>query len=93
MDMNLIVQIIAGLIGGNAVGAGLKSISLGTVGNSIVGAVGGIVSAFLATRLGLGPEAAANLDASAMIQAVVSGGAGGVVLTAILGLVKKAIMK
>ena len=93
MDMNMIIQIIAGLVGGNAAGAGLKNLSLGTAGNSIVGAVGGLVSSFAAGKLGLGADAVANLDIGAIIQSVVAGGAGGAVLTAILGAVKKAVAK
>lgn len=93
MDMTLIIQIVAGLIGGNAAGKGMKNLSLGTAGNSVVGAVGGLASSFLASALGLGPEAAASLDIAGIIQTVVAGGAGGAVLTAILGVVKKAIAK
>ena len=91
--MNMIIQIIAGLVGGNAAGAGLKNLSLGTAGNSIVGAVGGLVSSFVAGKLGLSADAVANLDIGAIIQSVVAGGAGGAVLTAILGAVKKAVAK
>ena len=93
MDMNMIIQIIAGLVGGNAAGAGLKNLSLGTAGNSIVGAVGGLVSSFAAGKLGLSADAVANLDIGGIIQSVVAGGAGGAVLTAILGAVKKAVAK
>ena len=39
--VNLIIQIIAGAIGGNAAGAALKDYSLGTLGNTIAGVVGG----------------------------------------------------
>jgi hypothetical protein len=40
--INLIIQIIAGAVGGNAsVGAASKDINLGTLGNTIAGAVGG----------------------------------------------------
>jgi hypothetical protein len=39
--INLIIQIIAGAIGGNAVGAGMKDASLGSAGNTIAGARGG----------------------------------------------------
>jgi hypothetical protein len=35
-------QIIAGVIGGNAVGAGMKEASLGTASNTIAGALGGL---------------------------------------------------
>ena len=93
MDMSMIIQIVAGLVGGNAVGAGLKNLSLGTVENSIAGAVGGLVSSFLAGKPGLGADAVANLDISGIIQSVVTGGAGGALLTAILGMVKKAVAK
>jgi uncharacterized membrane protein YeaQ/YmgE (transglycosylase-associated protein family) len=40
MLINLLVQIVAGAIGGNAAGA-VKSLSLGTLGNTIAGAIGG----------------------------------------------------
>ena len=39
MDMDLVIQIAAGLAGGNAAGAAVKNLSLGTVGNSAAGAV------------------------------------------------------
>lgn len=40
--INLIIQIIAGAVGGNAsVGAASKDINRGTLGNTIAGAVGG----------------------------------------------------
>jgi uncharacterized membrane protein YeaQ/YmgE (transglycosylase-associated protein family) len=44
--INLIIQIIAGAVGGNAVGAASKDIDLGTVGNTIAGVVGGVVASF-----------------------------------------------
>ena len=37
----LIVQLISGAVGGNIAGAALKNVSLGPVGNSIVGILGG----------------------------------------------------
>ena len=39
--INLIIQIIAGVVGGNAAGAASKDVSLGGVGNTIAGAIGG----------------------------------------------------
>jgi hypothetical protein len=41
--INLIIQIIAGVIGGHAAGATLKNYTLGAVGNTIAGAIGGAV--------------------------------------------------
>ena len=40
--INLIIQIIAGAIGGNAAGAGMEKANLGTAGNTIAGALGGL---------------------------------------------------
>ena len=40
--MEFIIQLLAGAVGGNAAGAAGKSVSLGTAGNSIVGALGGL---------------------------------------------------
>ncbi len=39
--INLIIQLMAGAIGGNAVGAAAKNVNLGTAGNTIAGALGG----------------------------------------------------
>ena len=41
--INIIIQLIAGAVGGNAAGAGLKNYDLGTLGNTIAGALGGAV--------------------------------------------------
>ena len=40
--INIIVQIVAGAIGGNGAGAALKDVNLGTLGNTIAGAIGGV---------------------------------------------------
>jgi hypothetical protein len=100
MGMELIIQIIAGLLGGNAAGAGLKNLSLGTAGNSVAGAVGGGLGGLLMGMLGGDGAAVADaaagaggLDLGAIIQSVAGGGVGGAVLTAILGYVKKALVK
>src|SRR5262245_50336618 len=42
MDLtSLLVQVVAGAIGGSAAGAAAKQYSLGTLGNAIAGAIGG----------------------------------------------------
>ena len=40
--VNLISQLIAGVVGGNAAGAALKDYNLGNLGNTIAGAIGGV---------------------------------------------------
>ena len=56
MDItSLIVQLVSGAVGGNAAGALFKNISLGTLGNSIAGIVGGgIGGQILQAVLGVG---------------------------------------
>ena len=53
--INLIIQAIGGAIGGNAIGATLKNMNLGPLGNTIAGALGGagggsILSALIPPR-------------------------------------------
>ena len=89
MLINLIIQIVAGVIGGNAVGAGVKDVNLGTLGNTIAGAIGGgaggQVLQALIPALAL---AAGNIDIGSLIGQVVGGGIAGAILTAIIGVVK-----
>jgi hypothetical protein len=101
--IGIIIQIIAGAIGGNAAGAGAKKYSLGTTGNSIAGAVGGLILGQILGAMGVGepgmataegaPPAAGSLDVGALIGQLVGGGAGGAVLTLIAGVVKNMMQK
>ena len=56
----LIIQLISGAVGGNVAGALLKKLSLGTVGNSIVGILGGGIGGLILGALGMGGAAAAG---------------------------------
>ena len=87
--INLIVQIIAGAIGGNGAGAALKDLDLGTLGNTIAGAIGGgaggqLLSALIPALAG----AAGTTDIGALVGQAVGGGVSGAILTAIVGLIK-----
>jgi len=80
----LLIQVIAGGIGGNGVAQALKNANLGTMGNTIAGAIGGLGGAAL---IGAVP----GLDALAGMGLAgdgISGLVGGSVLTAIVGTVK-----
>ena len=59
VTMELIISLIAGALGGNADGAVLKNFSLGTLGNSLVGVLGGGLGGQLLTMMGAGGVAAA----------------------------------
>ena len=43
--VGLIIQLVSGAVGGNIAGAALKQYDLGSVGNSIVGVIGGGLAA------------------------------------------------
>jgi hypothetical protein len=95
--IGFIIEIIAGAIGGNAAGAGAKNYSLGTAGNSIAGAVGGLILGQILSAMGIGAPgmataegapAAGGMDVGALISQVLGGGVGGAVLTLIAGAVK-----
>ncbi len=64
--IGLIIPAIAGAVGGNAAGAVLKNQSLGTVGNSIAGILGGAGGGQILSMIlgGAAPAAAAAADAA-----------------------------
>jgi hypothetical protein len=94
----LIVQLISGAVGGNAAGAMLKQFSLGTVGNSLVGILGGGIGGQLLALMGAGGAGAAaasasGLDIGSIVTNVLGGGVGGGVLMTIVGLIRKQLAK
>ena len=101
--IGLIIEIIAGVIGGNAAGAAVKNYSLGPAGNSIAGGIGGLVLGQILGALGLGEPTmggdgaaaapGAGLDIGALIGQLIGGGAGGAVLTIVVGLIKGMMQK
>ena len=95
MDMTtltpIIVQLIAGAVGGNAAGAVLKDQSLGTAGNTVSGAVGGIGGGILASLI---PAIAAAAGGNGIdLQNIAGGGIGGIILTIIVGVIKNSMAK
>ncbi len=82
----LIMQLIAGAVGGNAGGAAMKNSSLGTVGNSVAGAIGGIGGG---TILGsLIPALASAAGGGSMVGNLAASGIGGIVLQIVVGIIK-----
>ena len=91
---SLAIQLVSGAEGGNVAGAALKKMSLGTVGNSIVGILGGGLGGQILGMLGMGGVAAAgSMDAGSILSSVAGGGVGGAVLMAIIGVVRQAMSK
>lgn len=95
----LLVQLIAGGAGGNVIGQLAKNLNLGTTGNSIVGAIGGLAGTWLAGMIpGLDTLVGAaagtgGLDIGALAGQGATGLVGGGVLTAIAGIIKSATAK
>ena len=87
--INLIIQLIAGAVGGNAAGAGLKDYSLGTIGNTIAGAIGGVGGGQILTALlPMLAGAGGSVDIGAVLGQAVGGGVAGAIVTVVVGLVK-----
>lgn len=94
MDItSLLIQLVSGAVGGNAAGATMKKLSLGTVGNSIVGILGGGLGGQVLAMLGMGGDAAGGADAGSIISSIAGGGVGGAVLLAIVGAIRNAMGK
>lgn len=87
----LLINLIAGAVGGGAAGKASPSFDLGTVGNVIAGAVGGGILGQIVTLLWPAVSASiasGNFSVGSVIANLVSGGAGGAILTAIVGAIK-----
>jgi hypothetical protein len=96
--VDVAVLLVAGILGGNALGLAMKEYSLGPLKNTIAGAVGGSGSYFLQTFIPPPVDAAGNPvpDTSAVdhlvILALVGLAAGGM-LTLVLGFVRSETAK
>ncbi len=88
--VNLIIQIVAGAIGGTAVGSRMENVNLGGVGNAIAGAVGGLGGGQILGALVPALSGAGGMDIGSIVGQVVGSGAGGAILTVIAGLCKNA---
>ena len=80
--INIIIAAIAGLLAGHGTGAANQTTSLGPIGNTITGALGGVGGGLLGAlipalqQIGNGTVNGGNLGAGAI---------GGIILTAIVG--------
>ena len=83
----VLIELASGAVGGNLAGAVLKKFSLGTLGNSLVGILGGGLGGQLVAMLGAGG------DAGSILGQVAGGGVGGAVLMTVVGLIKQAMAK
>ena len=82
--LQIVLQIIAGAVGGNAGGAIVKGSDLGRAGNTIAGALGGVGAGQLLPII-FGGMSAAGFD----IGNIAASGIGGLVLQVLVGVVRK----
>lgn len=99
MDIiNLIISLLSGIAGGNIAGAAMPDKSLGGLGNSITGILGGGLGGYILQALGVlsqagTPAASTGLDIASILANVGSGGVGGAVLMIIVSLIKNSMQK
>src|SRR5262249_20954140 len=89
-----IISLISGIIGGNLAGSAMKEQSLGALGNSLAGLVGGGLGGQLLSALGVLGGAGApagSLDLGSILGNIAGSGVGGAILMAIIGWIKKAL--
>jgi hypothetical protein len=87
----LLLNLVAGAVGGGAAGKASPQFDLGTAGNLIAGAVGGGVLGqivTLAMPAVSASVASGDFSVGGVIANLVSGGAGGAIVTVIVGALK-----
>lgn len=87
----ILINLVTGALGGLGAGKASPTFDLGTAGNVISGLVGGGVLGQLVTLLLPSVLAAAqsgNLSVSGVVSQAIAGGAGGAILTAVIGAIK-----
>lgn len=95
MDITgLIISAVSGLAGGNLTGLALKDKSIGAIGNSIAGIIGGVGATYILQAVNvLQAMGLANVTMGEVAGMIGSGAIGGSVLTAIVGMIKNTLMK
>jgi hypothetical protein len=81
----ILINLIAGALGGVGAAKASPTFDLGTVGNIISGLVGGGILGQIVTLL------LPSIVAGGIVSQVIAGGAGGAILTAIIGAIKNKV--
>ena len=87
MDIATVLSsLIAGAVGGNIIGALFKKFSLGTIGNTLAGVVGGGLAGYAILNM-----MSANDMAATFAGLIASSAVGGAVVTFIAGVIKNSM--
>lgn len=90
----IIVQVVTGIIGGQAVGAAVKQAAMSQLPKILSGAIGGVGgAAILGSLLGGGAVDPAAAAGALNLNNILGGAGGGAILTAIVGAVMNAMKK
>jgi uncharacterized membrane protein YeaQ/YmgE (transglycosylase-associated protein family) len=89
--VSLLIALVSGAVGGNAAGAAMPDKSLGPLGNSFAGILGGGVGAAVLQALGIMASGGANMDVGSIVGNIASGGVGGGIAMAVIAAVKGAM--
>ena len=87
----ILINLVAGALGGVGAGKASPTFDLGMIGNIVSGLIGGGVLGQIATLLLPSVMAAVqsgNVSIGGIISQAIAGGAGGAILTAIIGAIK-----
>jgi len=93
MDIvSVIISLVSGAVGGNVAGGVMKEKSLGTLGNSLAGILGGGIGGAILQFLGMAANTAdaSGVNIAGIVEQIAGGGVGGAVLLAIVSMLKKA---
>ena len=85
--MEMIISIIAGLLGGGGIGGAVSKLSMGKMGNLLTGGIGGLIGGLHEKIPGLG-EMLSGLTGEPNDDAAVAGAASGGILVTIIGFIK-----
>ena len=93
----LMIQLVSGAISGGVTGAVMDKLSLGPIGNSLAGLVGGGLGGQLFSMVTFGssvdPPAPYGLNLGSILASIASGGVGGAIVMAILGFIRAQMSK
>jgi len=87
----ILINLVAGALGGVGAGKSSPTFDLGTIGNIVSGLVGGVALGQIVTLLLPSVMAAAqsgDLSIGGIVSQAIAGGAGGAILTALVGAIK-----
>jgi hypothetical protein len=93
--MGLVLSLVSGIVGGNVAGAAMQDKSLGAVGNSIAGLLGGGAGSMILQAFGLlsASGAGGGMDLGSLVGNIAGGGVGGALVLLIVSLIKGATAK